>query len=93
MVNSLAIVLCFYSWKPIAYKTQAAMITTDKVTEVLCILNELCKDLDAEWTKNLHVAPVGEGYKCMRNRKGQMANSEIMTILSLAFSSFRKCAC
>ena len=51
MVNSLAIVLCFYSWKPIAYKTQAAMITTDKVTEVLCILDELCKNLDAEWTK------------------------------------------
>ena len=69
MVNSLAIVLCFYSWKPIAYKTQAVMITTDKVTEVLCILDELCKNLDAEWTKNLHVAPVGEGYKRMRHRK------------------------
>lgn len=86
MVNSLAIVLCFYSWKPIAYKTQAAMITTDKVTEVLCILNELCKDLDAEWTKNLHVAPVGEGYKCMRNRKCQMSKSEGMTLPPFAFS-------
>ena len=69
MVNSLAIVLCFYSWKPIAYKTHTAMIPSDKVTEVLCILDELCKNLDAEWTKNLHVAPVDEGYKCMRNRK------------------------
>ena len=69
MVNSLAIVLCFYSWKPIAYKTQAAMITTDKVTEVLCILDELCKNLDAEWTKILHIPPVDGGYKCMRNRK------------------------
>lgn len=57
MVNSLAIVLCFYSWKPIAYKTHTAMITTDKVTEVLCILDELCKNLDAEWTKILHVDP------------------------------------
>ena len=69
MVNSLAIVLCFYSWKPISYKTQAAMITTDKATEVLCILDELSKNLDAEWTKILHVVPVGEGYKCMRNGK------------------------
>ena len=69
MVNSLAIVLCFYSWKPVAYKTQAAMISSDKVTEVLCILDEFCKNLDAEWTKILHIPPVGEGYKCMRNRK------------------------
>ena len=69
MVNSLAIVLCFYSWKPIAYKTQAAMISSDKVTEVLCILNELCKDLYAEWTKILHIPPVDGGYKRMRNGK------------------------
>ena len=38
------------------------MISSDKVTEVLCILDEFCKNLDAEWTKILHVAPVGEGY-------------------------------
>lgn len=69
MVNNLAIVLCFYSWKPIVYKTHTAMISSDKVTEVLCILDEFCKNLDAEWTKNLHVAPVGEGYKRMRNGK------------------------
>ncbi len=69
MVNSLAIVLCFYSWKPVAYKTQAAMITTDKATEVFCMLDEFCKNLHAEWTKILHIPPVGEGYKCMRNRK------------------------
>ena len=69
MVNNLAIVLCFYSWKPIAYKTHTAMISSDKATEVLCILDELSKNLDAEWTKNLHVAPVGEGYKRMRNGK------------------------
>ena len=45
------------------------MISSDKVTEALCILDELCKNLDAEWTKNLHTAPVDEGYKCMRSRK------------------------
>ena len=62
------------------------MITTDKVTEVLCILDELCKNLDAEWTKILHVAPVGEGYKCMINRKCQMSKSEVMTLPPFAFS-------
>ena len=45
------------------------MISSDKVIQVLCILDELCKNLDGEWTKILHVSPVGEGYKCMRNRK------------------------
>ena len=69
------------------------MITTDKATEVLCILDELSKNLDAEWIKNLHVALVGEGYKRMRNRKCQMSNSEVMTLPPFAFSSFRKCAC
>ena len=28
------------------------MITTDKVTEIFCLLDELCKNLDAELTKN-----------------------------------------
>ena len=68
------------------------MISSDKATEVLCILDELSKNLDAEWTKNLHVAPVGEGYKRMRNRKCQMSKSETITIPSFAFSSFRKYA-
>ena len=45
------------------------MISSDKVTEVLCILDELCKNLDAAWTKILHISPVDEGYKCMRNGK------------------------
>ena len=67
------------------------MITTDKVTEIFCILDEFCKNLDAELTKNLHIAPIDEGYKRMRNRKGQMSKSEIMTILlCYHFGSFRK---
>ena len=66
------------------------MITTDKVTEIFCILDEFCKNLDAELTKNLHIAPIDEGYKRMRNRKGQMSKSEIMTILlCYHFGSFR----
>ena len=34
-----------------------AMITTDKVTEIFCVLDEFCKNLDTEITKNLHIAP------------------------------------
>ena len=62
------------------------MISSDKATEELCILDELSKNLDAEWTKNLHVAPVGEGDKRMRNRKWQMSKSEVMTLPPFAFS-------
>ena len=66
------------------------MITTDKVTEIFCVLDEFCKNLDAELTKNLHIAPIGEGYKRTRNRKGKMSKSEIMTILlCYHFGSFR----
>ena len=42
------------------------MITTDKVTEIFCVLDEFCKNLDAELTKNLHIAPIDEGNKRMR---------------------------
>jgi len=48
MVNNLTVALHFYSRKPLTYKTHTAMISSDKVTEVLCILDELCKNLDAE---------------------------------------------
>ena len=66
------------------------MITTDKVTEIFCTLDEFCKNLDAELTKSLHLTPIDEGYKRMRNRKGQMSKSEIMTILlCYHFGSFR----
>ena len=33
------------------------MITTDKVTEIFCVLDDFCKNLDTELTKNLHIAP------------------------------------
>lgn len=45
------------------------MITTDKVTEIFCILDEFCKNLDAELTKNLHIAPIDEGYKACETVK------------------------
>ena len=48
MVNKLTVALLFYSRKSLTYKAHTAMISSDKATEVLCILNELCKDLDIE---------------------------------------------
>ena len=69
MVNNLTVALLFYSRKSLTYKAHTAMISSDKATEVLCILNELCKDLDTEWTKILHIPPVDGGYKRMRNGK------------------------
>ena len=36
------------------------MITTDKVTEIFCILDEFCKNLDAELTN-----VSSTNYKCL----------------------------
>ena len=47
------------------------MITTDKVTEIFCILDEFCKNLDAELTKNLHIAPIDEGISACETAKGR----------------------
>ena len=33
------------------------MITTDKVTEIFCVIDEFNKNLDAELRKNLAIAP------------------------------------
>ena len=33
------------------------MITTDKVTEIFCIFDEFCKNLDAELTKTYTLPP------------------------------------
>lgn len=48
MVNNLTVALHFYNCKSLTYKTHTAMISSDKVTEVLCILDELSKNLDTE---------------------------------------------
>ena len=48
MVNNLTVALHFYSRKSLTYKTHTAMISSDKATEALCILDEFCKNLDAE---------------------------------------------
>ena len=48
MVNNLTVALHFYNRKSLTYKTHTAMISSDKAIEVLCILDELCKNLHAE---------------------------------------------
>ena len=61
------------------------MITTDKVTEIFCILDEFCKNLDAELTKNLHIAPIDEGYKRMRNCKVYVVKQKCTTWAPIKF--------
>lgn len=69
------------------------MITVDKVTEVFCVIDEFCKNIDAELENNLLCRPaIGDG-KRHRKRKGQMSDSEIMTIIVCyhfgSFSNFK----
>lgn len=55
------------------------MITEDKVIEIFCVIDEFCKNFDAEMNKNLLKGLPSSDGKCHRNRKGQLAASEIMT--------------
>ncbi len=65
------------------------MITKDKVTEIFCIIDEFCKNLEVELGKNLKLEFQADS-KRHRNRKGQMSDSEIMTILVLFhFGTYR----
>ena len=57
------------------------MITKDKVTEIFCIIDEFCKNLDTEVQKNLKLPSSGADGKHFRNRKGRMSESEIMTVM------------
>lgn len=62
------------------------MITNDKVTEIFCVIDEFCKNFDAECAKNLRLEDK-EHHR--RNRKGKLSESEIMTIIvCFHFGSF-----
>lgn len=64
------------------------MITEDKVTELLCIADNFCKEFKAEIKKNA-VLPSKDGKK-RRNRAAKMSDAEIITImLTLHYNSFR----
>ena len=57
------------------------MITKDKVTEIFCIIDEFCKNLDVEVQKNFKLSSSTADGKHFRNRKGKMSESEIMTVM------------
>ena len=62
------------------------MLSADKVNEIFCIADDFCKEFDASIEKNSLRA---DGKK-HRNRKGQMSDSEIMTILiCFHFNTYR----
>ena len=52
------------------------MITGDKVIEIFCIMDEFCKNFASECAKNFLLED-----KEHRHRKGELSESEIMTIL------------
>ena len=57
------------------------MITTDKVTEIFCIIDEFSKYLDEELRKNLFLPSKSLFGKRTRKRNGQLSESEVMTIM------------
>lgn len=57
------------------------MITEDKVTEIFCVIDEFCKKFEAEMEKNLLTGLPSPDGKRHRRRKGQLSESEVMTII------------
>ena len=68
------------------------MITEDKITEIFCMMDEFCKNLDETLNKQLRLCEGNDG-KRHRDRKGRLSESEIMTILVAyhfgTFSNFK----
>ena len=62
-------------------------ITKDKITEIFCIIDDFCKEYDAEIEKKAISEPNGRKH---RKRKWAMSRSEIMAILIyFHFNTFR----
>ncbi len=62
------------------------MLSADKVNEIFCIADDFCREFDSEIEKMSF--PCDE--KKHRRRKGQMSDSEIMTILiCFHFNTYR----
>ena len=57
------------------------MITEDKIIQIFCIIDEFNKNFNAELDKNLFLPSFDATGRRYRNRKGQMSESEIMTIM------------
>lgn len=62
-------------------------ITKDKITEIFCIIDDFCKEYDAEIEKTAISDSNGRKH---RKRKWAMSRSEIMAILiCFHFNTFR----
>lgn len=65
-----------------------SLLTKDKITQIFCLAADLCKEYSAEINSHKKL-PADEGKKT-RNRKHEMSDSEIITILMLYhFGSFK----
>ena len=56
------------------------MISTDKITEIFCYIDEFQKEF--EQAQEGHLLEVNVGIK-RRNRKSKLSNSEVMTLMVL----------
>ena len=66
------------------------MITKDKVIEIFCIIDEFTKNFNTELEKNLFLPSSSDGSKRHRRRKGQLSQSEVLTIMvCYHYGSFR----
>jgi hypothetical protein len=66
------------------------MITKDKVIEIFCIIDEFTKNFNSELEKNLFLPSSSDGSKRHRRRKGQLSQSEVLTIMvCYHYGSFR----
>ena len=67
------------------------MITKDKIIEIFYIIDELNKNFNAELDENLFLPSFDATGRRYRNRKGQMPESEIMTIMiCYHFGTYRR---
>lgn len=65
-----------------------SLLTKDKITEIFCLADDFCKEYSAEIDSQKKI-PTSEGKKT-RNRKHEMSDSEIITILMLYhFGTFK----
>ena len=65
-----------------------SLLTKDKITEIFCLADDFCKEYSAEIDSHKKL-PTCEGKKT-RNRKHEMSDSEIITILMLYhFGTFK----
>lgn len=64
------------------------MISNDKITEIFCVLEDFCKEMDQIINENAVVEDTG---KKKRKRKSKMSDSEVITIMILFYLKGYRC--